>query len=193
MPFPEHLETERLLLDMFVESDADELARIYLQPEVVRYLPALDREQTWWQVLGFIEDWERDGFGLWAVRLRGTREFIGRVGLKRHPDWPLPDTVEVGWALDRRYWGRGLATEGALPSLSAGFEHLPVPRIISIVLPQNAASIRVMEKCGLTHRGAAQWKGYDLIWYAIERDEWEWGRHAREDSDVTPPDRSVIR
>lgn len=57
--------------------------------------------------------------------------------------------VEVGWRLDRCFWGRGLSTEGAVASLRHGFGHLRLPRIISITDPPNTASGRVMQKAGL--------------------------------------------
>ena len=79
----------------------------------------------------------------------------------------------MGWRLDRAYWNRGLATEGALASLRYGFEWLELERIISITLPQNAASRRVMEKAGLTLRGETRWRGQDVVWYAIDRRDWQ--------------------
>ena len=79
----------------------------------------------------------------------------------------------MGWRLDRAYWNRGLATEGARASLRYGFRGLGLGRIISITLPQNAASRRVMEKAGLTLRGETRWRGLDVVWYAADRREWE--------------------
>ena len=85
--------------------------------------------------------------------------FIGRIGLLYHEDWPEGEhKTEVGWLLDRAYWGQGLATEGARASLNYGFERQGLERIISIALPENSASRRVMEKCGLTLRGGTRWK-----------------------------------
>jgi RimJ/RimL family protein N-acetyltransferase len=65
-----------------------------------------------------------------------------------------------------------LATEGAIASLKYGFEVLGLKRIISIIHPKNVASQRVAEKAGLTLRGETRFKGFDVIWYAIERGEW---------------------
>ena len=68
---------------------------------------------------------------------------------------------------------QGLATGGALASLRYGFEWLGLERIISITLPQNAASRCVMEKAGLTLRGETRWRGQDVVWYAIDRRDWQ--------------------
>jgi ribosomal-protein-alanine N-acetyltransferase len=62
-----------------------------------------------------------------------------------------------------------------LASLRYGFEDLGLERIISITLPTNVASRRVMEKTGLTFRGETHWRGFDVVWYAIDRQGWEAG------------------
>jgi RimJ/RimL family protein N-acetyltransferase len=123
---------------------------------------------------GFVRHWEE-----WGVRALGRGgEGFGRVYRLcmdgDHDDWPEGEhKTKVGWRLGRAHWGRGLATEGALASVRYGFEGLGLKRIISITLPENAASRRVMEKAGLTYRGETRWRGQDVIWYAIDRDAWE--------------------
>ena len=168
------IETERLLLRRWRDEDLDAYARICADPEVMRYLPAtMSREESAAQMAGFIRHWKERGFGLWAVEERAPGEFIGFVGLMHHEDWPEGDhKTELEWRLGRPYWGQGMATEGALASVRHGFEVLGLQRIISITLPENAASRRVMEKAGLDYRGETRWRGHDVIWYAIDRDGW---------------------
>jgi RimJ/RimL family protein N-acetyltransferase len=79
----------------------------------------------------------------------------------------------VGWRLDRAYWGRRLATEGALASVLYGFEKLGLERIISIIHHSNLASRRVAEKAGLTYQDKPRWRERDVVWYAIDRDTWK--------------------
>ena len=166
--------TERLLLRAWRESDLDPYARMCSDPEVMRYLPApLDRRQSEEQIAGFVRHWEERGFGLWTVEHRATGAFVGFVGLLRVENWPEGGATEVGWRLERSFWGRGLATEGARASLRYGFEVLDLERIISITLPENAASRRVMEKAGMTLRGETRWKGREVVWYAAERGDRE--------------------
>jgi RimJ/RimL family protein N-acetyltransferase len=144
-------------------------------PEVMRHFPyVLTREESEAQVGRFVHHWEERGFGLWAVEEKASGAFIGFVGLQYNEEWSEGEhKTEVRWRLDRAYWDRGLATEGARASLGYGFEVLELERIISFTVPENAASRRVMEKCGLVQRGEARWRGLDHVWYAIDRREWE--------------------
>jgi RimJ/RimL family protein N-acetyltransferase len=168
-------ETARLRLRRWRDDDLDAYARICADPEVMRYLSAgtpFTREQSSEQMHGFVEHWRTHGFGLWAVDHLGDDRFIGFVGLSTHTWFP---GVEVGWRLDRDYWGRGLATEGAAASLRFGFEELGLDRIVSIHQPANVASRRVMEKNGLSFDVETVLPHNQLlVWvFAITREEWE--------------------
>lgn len=167
------IETGRLLLRGWRDEDRQPYARMCADPEVMRHLPGtLTRRESDDQIDRFIRHWSEHGYGLWAVEEKASSEFTGFVGLAYQKDWPAGEhKTEVGWRLDRRFWGRGFATEAALASLRYGFERLKLPRIISICDPRNTASRRVMQKAGLTFRGEAHWRGYDDVWYAIDREE----------------------
>ena len=168
------LETERLRLRRWREGDADAYARICADPEVMRYITGfpLTREQAEGQISRFEKAWEGRGFGMWAAEEKESGEIVGRIGLLYHHDWPGDDKTEVAWLLDRSRWGRGFATEGARASLRYGFEEARLELIISLAVPRNIASRRVMEKAGLTFRGARRWREVDLVWYAIDRRDW---------------------
>ena len=130
-----------------------------------------DVEGTRLQIEYFERKWAEDGLSHWATVDLESNRLIGRIGLMRHHDWPLePSPVEVGWVLDERWWGRGLATEAGRVSMELWREHLPDERLISITAPANRRSRAVMERLGLTYRGTAYWHGYDVIWYATDRD-----------------------
>ena len=114
--------------------------------------------------------WDEDGFSLWAAEDPGSGALIGRIGLVRHHDWPeAPDPVEVGWALHRDWWGRGLATEGGRAALECWRRHLDDAQLISNTSPANRRSRAVMERLGLTYRGDAYWHDHDVVWYALDR------------------------
>lgn len=86
----------------------------------------------------------------------------------REPEWSETlEQDEIGWVIRADRWGEGLATEAAAASLADAFVRVGLPRILSWTLPANAASRRVMEKCGLDFRGETDWKGQTHVWYAV--------------------------
>lgn len=163
------IETERLLLRPFVQGDGAALYRINSDPEVVRYVPdtppatvaeaeAILRDHP-------IADYARHGFGRWACVLRENGEVIGFCGLKRLAS----GEVDLGYRLERSAWGRGLATEGARASLRYGFERLALPVIIGLAMPENLASLRVLEKVGMARVGMVEDDGATLVKYELRR------------------------
>jgi len=166
------IETERLVLREWRPADVDEYARICSDPEVMRFMwpaRAARPEESAYGVELLREHWSRWGFGHWAVQEKESGRFVGRTGVKRHPDWELdPDNTEVGWLYDKAVWGRGYATEGARAAIGFAFEQIGRPEVISIAHPENAASRRVMEKAGLSYAGARRWeaRGIDVVWYS---------------------------
>jgi RimJ/RimL family protein N-acetyltransferase len=169
------VETERLLLRAFRESDTDAYAEMLGDAEVVRFLGGrpLPRAEAWRNMAMVIGHWELRGYGFWAVQERASGEMVGRVGCWRPEGWP---GLEVGWTLRRQFWGRGYATEAARASLEYAFTKLSQTHVISLIAPDNAASIRVAER--LCEKPKGEWEvfGTKLIIYGIDREEWEKGR-----------------
>ena len=168
---PREIRTERLLLRQWRDDDAKPLAAIYTQPEFLEFMPACDLDRTRAQIERFRTRWDEDGFSHWAAEDPASGLLIGRIGLLRHRDWPVTDNpVEVGWTLDRCYWGKGLATEGGRASMELWRKRLlDDHELISITSPGNVRSRAVMERLGLTLRGSTHWRGLDQVWYAIDR------------------------
>jgi RimJ/RimL family protein N-acetyltransferase len=141
---------------------------IYADPDVMRTLPSqrpIEREEFNVRIPTFMVDhWTQHGFGLWAVIHKADQRFIGHCGLRY---WPDSTDVEVLYALDKRYWGRGLATEGARTSLRFGFEHLKLDRIIAAAMVDNTASRRVLEKIGMRYEGDFTFAGLTAAKYVI--------------------------
>src|SRR5687767_306644 len=107
------LETDRLVLRLFVESDLEAYARICADPEVMKYLGSrkpLNRAEAWRQMAFFLGHWQLRGYGIWAVEEKAGGALVGRIGLHNPEGWP---GLEVGWLLGRAVWGRGYAPEGA--------------------------------------------------------------------------------
>jgi RimJ/RimL family protein N-acetyltransferase len=142
------LTTPRLLLREFQERDFDAYATMMADPMVARYLSngqPLTRADAWRQMAMFAGHWALRGFGVWAVEERATGAFIGRIGCLEPEGWP---GFEIAYTLARPFWGRGYASEGAAAALRFAREELHRERIISIIRPGNAGSIRVAEGLG---------------------------------------------
>lgn len=163
------IETARLRLRMFRPADLDDLAKLFADPNVMRYVadgkPG-DREQARRALDSIIEHWRRHGFGRWAVEDKATREFVGFGGLRS-----LFGTPEVVYHFAPAHWGKGLATELARASLRYGFEQHRFDRIVAIAKPQNAASIHVVEKLGMRFEKRTSYYNLDVVQYVITREE----------------------
>lgn len=147
------IETERLLLRRWRESDRHPFARMNADPRVMEFYPArLSREETDALVDRIEAHFLERAFGLLAAELKDTGAFLGYIGLSV-PGFEAHFTpcVEIGWRLAAEYWGRGLATEGATAVLAYGFENLKLQEIVSFTVPSNMRSRRVMEKIGMRY------------------------------------------
>jgi RimJ/RimL family protein N-acetyltransferase len=145
------LETERLRLRQWIESDREPFARLNTDPQVMEFLPSIldraasdamiDRAQT------RIAD---RGWGFWAVESKQDNQFIGFVGLEiPRADLPFSPCVEIGWRLAFEYWGKGYATEAAQAALKVGFNKLELSEIVSFTAINNHRSRAVMERLGM--------------------------------------------
>ena len=144
--------TDRLVLRRFTEDDAPLLHALDGDPEVMRYISRgvptpmerIEREvlPRW---LRHYE--EHEHFGFYATHLRASGDFVGWFHLR--PDQHAPDEMELGYRLKRSVWGQGLATEGARALVERAFTEWGVDTICARTLVDNAASQRVMQKCGL--------------------------------------------
>jgi RimJ/RimL family protein N-acetyltransferase len=146
------LETERLRLRALRADDLDAYARMYADPEVMRFLEQgapLDRAAAFRSMALHLGHWQLRGYGQWALEDRGTGQFIGRAGLWQPEGWP---GLEIGWILGRDAWGHGYATEAGQAAIDYAFDVLHAGEIISLIRPENTGSIRVAERLGETYQ-----------------------------------------
>ena len=148
------INTERLLLRQWQESDLEPWAALNADPEVMRHFPAvLRRAESDAMAAGNQAYIEAQGFGLWAVERRADRVFLGFVGLKGlAASNPLAPAVEAGWRLARHGWGQGYATEAASAAMADGFGRLGLERIVAFTAQSNLPSQAVMARCGMIRR-----------------------------------------
>jgi RimJ/RimL family protein N-acetyltransferase len=143
--------TNRLRLRQWRDEDREPFARLNGDSRVMEFYPSvLDRaasDAMIDRVQALIAD---RGWGLWAVEIEATQEFIGYVGLHiPKPDLPCSPCVEVGWRLAYDYWGKGYATEAAQGALRVGFELLDLDEIVSFTALSNLRSQAVMERLNM--------------------------------------------
>ncbi len=172
------VETSRTLLREATIDDLDEWAsRVFADPEVVRYMPKRDltpraRAERAYGVYSRL--WAERPYGGWLITDKAGGELIGSCELEHLPD---AGEVELGYALAKRYWGKGLASEVARAVTRFGFESANLERIMAVVVPENAASWRVLEKAGFAFEKNARYYDLDVAYYAITRE-----RFSRDDS-----------
>jgi RimJ/RimL family protein N-acetyltransferase len=143
------IETERLLLREFTLDDAELVYTLNSDPEVTRYTgdPIRDIAQAR-EVIEqkLIPQYVLQKMGRFAVLVKPTHEFIGWCGLKFRPE---RNEIDLGYRFMRSAWGKGYATEAARACLDHGFQTLEVRRVVGHSMPDNIASIRVLENCGM--------------------------------------------
>ena len=170
--FPE-LETERLRLRMFKQSDFEDYAFMQADVDVMEFLGdgiPRNRDDAWKHLATLIGHWHLRGYGFWAVEEKATGELIGRVGHWNPEGWP---DFEVGWILRKESWGKGYATEAGGAALDYAFEQMGRDKVCSVIRVGNERSVNVATKLGETLDREETVMGQQCWIYAITRDVWE--------------------
>lgn len=162
------LESERLTLRPMTIDDAGPLLAVFTDPRVMASFGggSFDREQMEHWVGRNLAHQDEHGYGLFTIVHRGDGVIIGDCGLE-HMDLDGSAEIELGYDVRSDYWGRGLATEAAAAVRDHAFGVLGVERLVSIIRPDNRASVRVAEKIGMTHerdlaRGEVAYRLYSI-------------------------------
>jgi RimJ/RimL family protein N-acetyltransferase len=152
MPRFDEVRTDRLLMRRWQESDRDPFAALNGDPETLKFFPAtMDRAESDALVNRIEEGFERQGFGLWALEVTATGQFIGFTGLNTLPDdVPGGGGMEIGWRLAKHAWHHGYATEAARAALAVAFDGAGLAEIWSMTAVLNEPSQAVMRRIGLT-------------------------------------------
>ena len=164
------VETQHLILRPWIVEDAQALLAILQEKDILRYFPPTEPrsiEKVRRYILFHQKHWRERGYGHWAVVERQSGRLIGWNGLEYLPD---TDETEVAYLLGRDFWGRGYASEAAQAAVRFGFEQAGLLQIIGLVHPDNIASQRVLEKCGLLFVDRKIYFGMQMFRYRIERE-----------------------
>jgi RimJ/RimL family protein N-acetyltransferase len=177
------LTTPRLRLRQWRAADLEPFAALNADPEVMAFMPGcLTRAESDALVRAAEREIAGQGWGLWAVELSPSGEFIGCVGLAV-PSFEAPFTpcVEIEWRLRRTSWGRGYATEAARECLRFAFERLALPEVLAFTVPANRRSRAVMERLGMQNEAGGEFDhprlsvGHPLrrhVLYRLVRGDW---------------------
>lgn len=150
-----YIETERLILRSWRMTDRGVFAEINSNNKVMRYFPkplSIDESN------GFVDrinsEFEETGFGLYAVEIKETGEFIGYVGFHRFAfDVPFSPGWEIGWRISDKFWNKGYATEAAMACIKYAQEKKLCNRLYSFTAVPNIASENVMKRIGMSFEG----------------------------------------
>jgi RimJ/RimL family protein N-acetyltransferase len=176
------LKTPRFRLRQFTREEAGLWFDLNGDPEVMRFIgPAPSLEKLRDEIIPFyLAVYQQYRLGIWAAEDPTTGEFLGWFHLRPGPGQDISN-VELGYRLRRAAWNKGYATEGSAALIQMAFAELGVTRIFALTMTVNAASRRVMEKCGLTFvrtfpydgPGAVEGAEHGKVEYALTRAEWE--------------------
>ena len=148
----DEVRTDRLLMRRWRDSDRNPFAALNGDPETLKFFPAtLDRAASDALVDRIEKHFEQQGFGLWALEVTGTGEFIGFTGLSPLPEGvPGAGGMEIGWRLAKHAWHHGYATEAARAALTVAFDGAGLTEVWSMTAVLNEPSQAVMRRIGLT-------------------------------------------
>ena len=167
------IETPRLILRQWRDTDYLPFAEMSANPEVMRYFPkVLTRAESDVYIDKLKAIIEKQGWGFWAVELKQTQQLIGLVGLHDQPtQFSFLPCVEIGWRLDQAFWGKGYAKEAANAALDFAFNHLQLETVVSFTTLENLRSEALMKSLGMRklaefqHPALAQ--DHPLSWHVL--------------------------
>lgn len=159
-------ESKRLILRELTPEDAEQFYLLNTDHEVIRYTgdEPFESIESAKQFLEKYDQYQKYGFGRWAVILKADNSFLGWCGLKYTLE---KDEVDVGFRFFRKYWNLGYATESAQVSLETGREKFGINEIVGRAMKENLASVKVLEKIGLTYFEDFNFDGCEGVIYKI--------------------------
>jgi RimJ/RimL family protein N-acetyltransferase len=176
------IDTERLLLRKPRLEDAADLTVAYADPETVRYIgdgSTATEEEVEQGICFWLERWEKNGLGLFALESRESGRILGRAGFLvwDTAKWETSSfaeaggraEVELGWMVAREHWGHGYATEAALALRDWGVAERGLTRLVSLIRPGNERSVRVAEKIGERYEREVVMRGLPAMVYSLQR------------------------
>jgi RimJ/RimL family protein N-acetyltransferase len=168
------IETKRLILRTWRESDIAANTAMLADPESGRYItadhrPVTDELNGWRNAAIMSGHWALHGYGMFVVEEKSSGKYVGRVGPWHPPTWP---GFEVGWGIAKEFRGKGYAIEATCASIDWVFENLAVDRIVHTIKPDNIASQSVAQRLGAVIEGQAEVFGDTVDVWVTRRERW---------------------
>lgn len=167
------LETDRLILRGWRESDFDAFAAMMADPECARFLTGDQRPQdraTAWRGLALhVGHWTLRGYGLFVVEEKASGAFVGRVGPWRPEEWV---GFELGWGLARAHWDKGYAYEAARAAGAWALETFAPNELVSLIHADNVRSAALAQRLGMSPGVETYHAGMPHVIWRIARGDW---------------------
>jgi RimJ/RimL family protein N-acetyltransferase len=168
------IETERLILRSFRADDLGQLAAIWRNEEVVRYIGGqpLSREDTWRRSLAACGQWPFTGFGYWIAELKSDASVVGQLGFadfKREIQPSLEGEPELGYVFAPCVHGQGIAFEACSAVLAWADSNLDASSYPAVISPGNEPSIRLAERLGFRRDPDATYRGETTALFRRQR------------------------
>lgn len=162
------IETNRLYLRELTVADAENFYLLNADEDVIKYTgdKAFDSINDAESFLENYNTYQEYAYGRWAVIAKSNEEFLGWCGLKYSPEI---DEVDIGFRFFKKHWNKGYATESAKACIEYGFENLNLKTIVGRAMEANVASIKVLEKLGMTFVGKFEFHLHDGVLYQIKK------------------------
>jgi len=172
-----YVETERLILREFQETDINGIFELDSNPEVHKYLgnnPIKTKDQALKYIQFIIQQYSDHGIGRFVAIEKATGDFIGWSGLKLNAGEKealngMQDFIDIGYRFIPRYWGKGYATESSLALLDYGFKEKKYDTIYGAAETDNLASNHILQKIGLRFVNDFFWEEVPCKWYALKK------------------------
>jgi RimJ/RimL family protein N-acetyltransferase len=164
------IETDRLRLRAHRVDDLDAALAMWSDPLVTRFIGGKPsgEQQTWSRILAYAGHWALLGFGYWALEEKTSGRFVGELGFAefhREIDPAMRNAPELGWALASAVHGNGYATEAVRAAVAWADSRFGAARTVCLIDVENAASIRVAEKCGYRQFASTTFNGTATLFF----------------------------
>jgi ribosomal-protein-alanine N-acetyltransferase len=161
------VETPRLIIREFFPEELEAYLNHFKDEEVCLYLPKRTTDERIKIFMIATANYATNKqLGIWGMFSKADGDFIGSCLLRPFDE---PGKIELGYSMDKKYWGKGIGTEMTIAMIDHGFTDASVAEVVAVTVPENIASQRVLEKAGLVRSGNLVRNGEELAYFRKAR------------------------